>query len=401
MQIQRPVVLAALGLTVLSLAACGKSDKAAPQAPPPPEVTVVTIAPHAVSVTTQLAGRTTAYQVAEVRPQVGGIIQKRQFTEGGSVKAGQSLYQIDPATYQAAYDSARAALARAQANLTAQQSTAKRTKELAAIDAVSQQSNDDAVAALAQAEADIASEKAAVETARINLAYTKVTSPITGRIGKSSVTAGALVTASQTTALATVQQLDPMYVDVSQSSTDLMRLRRDLAAGRLKSAGADTATVRLMLEDGSPYSLPGKIEFADVAVDPTTGSVIIRAVFPNPKSELLPGMFVRTILEEGINQKAITLQQQAVSRDTKGDATVMIVNADSKVEARTIKTDRALGDQWLITGGIAAGDKVIVEGLQKVRPGVQVKAVERAAAAPAQAAPAQAAPADAAPANTK
>jgi membrane fusion protein (multidrug efflux system) len=379
MQIRQPAVRSALVLTVAALAACSKGDDQPKQAPPPAEVTVVTIAAHPVTITTELAGRTVAYQVSDVRPQVGGIIQKRLFKEGSDVKAGQQLYQIDPRSYQAAYDSARAAEARAEATVKGNQSTAQRTKELAAIDAASQQNNDDAVAALAQSQADVASNKASVESALINLNYTKVTAPISGRIGKSAFTVGALVTSSQADALATITQLDPMYVDVTQTSSDLLRLRRDLESGRLKSIGNGQAAVTLKLEDGSPYSLPGKLEFADVSVDPTTGMVIVRALFPNPKGELLPGMYVRTQLEEGVNQQAITVPQQAVTRDPKGGANVMVVNGENKVESRAIVTDRALGSEWLVSKGLAAGDKVIVEGLQKTGPGATVKPVERSA----------------------
>jgi len=367
------------------LAGCGQPHAAAAgQAPGPVEVGVVTVQPQKLALTTELAGRTSAYQVSEVRPQVGGIIQKRQFTEGGEVKAGQPLYQIDPATYQATYDSAKASLAKAEASLVTARNKASRYKDLVQIKGVSQQDFDDAEAGAKQADADVAAARAAVETARINLAYTKVASPISGRIGKSSVTPGALVTASQQNALTTVTQLDPIYVDVTQSSTELLRLKRDLASGRLKSAGANQAAVQLVLEDGSTYALPGKLQFSDVTVDQSTGSINLRAVFPNPKGDLLPGMYVRAILEEGVDEQALLIPQRGVSRDTKGNPTALVVGADGKAEPRVLKTARTIGDQWLVTDGVKPGDQVIVEGLQKVRPGAPAKAVPvTSAAAPA------------------
>ena len=380
-------LLLVLGSVILN--GCGE-PKAGGGEPPmgPPEVGVVEIQPQKVALTTELAGRTAAYMVSEVRPQVGGIIQKRLFTEGGDVAAGQPLYQIDPATYQAAFESARASLAKAEANLASTRSKASRYEELVAIKAVSQQDYDDAQAALKQGLADVAAAKAAVETARINLAYTKVAAPIAGRIGRSTVTPGALVTASQQNALATVQQLDPIYVDVTQSSAELLRLKRDLASGQLKKAGASQAAVQLVLEDGSAYPLAGKLQFSDITVDQSTGTITLRAVFPNPKGDLLPGMYVRTVLEEGVDEQAILVPQQGVSRDTKGNPTAMVVGADGKVEQRTLKTRRALGDKWLVSDGLKAGDKLIVDGLQKIRPGVPVKPVsttEPKAEAPAKA----------------
>lgn len=340
-----------------------------------PEVAIVTVKPEKVAITTELPGRTSAYLVAEVRPQVGGIIQKRLFTEGGDVKEGSVLYQIDPATYQAAYASAKAALARAEANVTSIRYRAERYKELVAVKAVSQQECDDAAAALKQVEAEIEAGKAAVEAARINVAYTQVTAPITGRIGKSSVTVGALVTAGQGTALATVQQIDPVYVDVTQSSGSLLRLQQSMASGTLKRDGANRAKVKLILEDNTPYSLKGTLQFQDITVDPTTGSYLLRIVFPNPKHVLLPGMFVRAVLEEGINDRAILVPQQGVSRDPKGNPLALIVDAEGKVQQRMLKVDRTLGDKWLVSSGLAPGDRVIVEGVQKVKPGVSVKVV--------------------------
>ena len=359
------------------LAACGQQKPSAAPAPQSMavEVGVVQVQPRQVTLTTELPGRISSYLVAEVRPQVSGIIQKRQFEEGGDVKAGQSLYQVDPATYQAAHSSAVATLAKAEANLVSARLRAGRYKELVEIKAVSQQNFDDAVAAQKQGEADVMASKAAVETARINLAYTRVVSPIDGRIGRSTVTQGALVTANQPTALATVQQLDPVYVDVTQSSTQLLRLKRELENGHLKVSPQGNARVKLNLEDGTAYPQEGELKFSDVTVDQTTGAVTLRAVFPNPQKLLLPGMFVRAVLEEGVDDNAITVPQEGVTRDTKGHAVAMVVGAEGKVEPRILVTNRALGNTWLIESGLQAGDQVIVEGLQKIRPGMPVKAV--------------------------
>ncbi|MDA8428067.1 MAG: efflux RND transporter periplasmic adaptor subunit [Geobacteraceae bacterium] len=355
-------------------ASCAKPPQAPPKAGPP-EVGVVVIQPQRVAITTELSGRTSPCMVAEVRPQVNGIIQKRVFTEGSDIKAGQVLYQIDPAAYQAAYASAKAGEARAEANLIPARLKEQRYKDLVKIKAVSQQDSDDAYAAFKQAEADVAATKAAVETARINLAYTRVTAPISGRIGRSSVTDGALVTASQPTALATIQQLGSMYVDVTQSSAEMLQLKQNLASGLLKNSGKDQARVKLLLEDGSPYPSPGTLKFSEVTVDQSTGSITMRAIFPNPKQTLLPGMFVRAILEEGVSEHAILVPQRGVSRNPKGEATVLVVGAEEKVEPRVIKVVRTLGDNWLVSDGLKAGDRVIVEGLQKARPGTPVKAV--------------------------
>jgi membrane fusion protein (multidrug efflux system) len=321
---------------------------------------------------------------------VGGIIQKRLFTEGSDVKAGQVLYQIDPATYQAAFASAKAAMARAEATLGTVRLKAERYQDLVKIKAVSQQDNDDVQAALKQAEADVAATKAAVETARINLAYTRVTAPISGRIGRSTVTEGALVTASQQAALATIQQLGSMYVDVTQSSAELLRMKQNLAKGLLKTDGATQARVKLLLEDGSAYPLSGTLKFSEVTVDQSTGSVTLRAIFPNPKQTLLPGMFVRAVVEEGISEQAILVPQRGVTRNPKGEAVVMVVGAEEKVEPRPIKVARTVGDSWLVSEGLKPGDRVILEGLQKARPGTQVKAVPFGSA-PAAGAPQQAA----------
>jgi membrane fusion protein, multidrug efflux system len=369
-------LIATLGVLVAGLMMTGCGKKTAASGPPPsgpPEVGVVVVEPQRVALTTELSGRTSALLIAEVRPQVGGVIKKRLFTEGGDVKAGQVLYQIDSATYQAAYNSAKAAEARAEANLGGVRLKEQRYQDLVKIKAVSQQDCDDAHAALKQAEADVAASRAAVETARINLAYTKVTAPISGRIGRSTVTDGALVTASQPTALATIQQLDSMYVDVTQSTAELLKLKQNLANGVMKKSGS--AQVKLLMEDGSPYPLPGTLKFSEVTVDQSTGSVILRAVFPNPKQALLPGMFVRAILEEGVNENAILVPQRGVTRNPKGEAMVMAVGAEEKVEPRPIKVVRTVGDNWLVSEGLKAGDRVILEGIQKARPGTPVKAV--------------------------
>ncbi len=365
---------AALVCSGLMLSGCGQQASTESVAAIP-DVGIVEIQAQAVTLTTELSGRTSAFQVSEVRPQVGGIIQKRLFVEGADVKAGQALYQIDPATYQATYDSARASLAKAEASLISTRNKASRYEELVAIKAVSQQDNDDSQAALKQAQADVASAKAAVETARINLDYTRVAAPISGRIGRSSVTPGALVTAGQSAALATVQQLDTIYVDVTQSSAELLRLKRDLASGQLKAAGANQASVKLMLEDGSVYPEAGKLQFSDVTVDQSTGSITLRAVFPNPKGDLLPGMYVRAVLEEGGEDRAILVPQQGVTRDTKGNPTALVVGAENKVELRVLKTRRTVGDKWLVSEGLKAGDKLIVDGLQKIGPGMPVNPV--------------------------
>jgi membrane fusion protein (multidrug efflux system) len=337
-------------------------------------VATVTVHPERVVLTTELPGRTAAYLVAEVRPQVNGIILRRAFEEGSNVRAGSLLYQIDPAPYEAAHAQAKATLAVAEANLPATRSRAERLKGLVEIHAVGQQDYDDAAAALLRAEASVASARAAVESARINLAYTPLKAPISGRIGRSAVTVGAMVTAYQPTALAVIQQLDPIYVDVTQASADLLRLRRGLESGQLKSTGS-VRKVKLILEDGTPYPHEGALQFRDVTVNAATGSVILRMVFPNPDDTLLPGMFVRAIVEEGVNEKAVLAPQPGVTRDAKGNATALVVGAEGKVEERALTLDRAMGDRWLVTAGLKDGDQVIVEGLQRVRPGVPVKAV--------------------------
>jgi membrane fusion protein (multidrug efflux system) len=368
-----------------SLALTGCNDKEAQQgAPHAPQVGVVTLKTEPLNVTTELPGRTAAFRIAEVRPQVGGIILKRNFVEGSEIKAGTSLYQIDPATYQAAYNSAKGDLVKAQANAQISRLTVTRYKPLLGTNYISKQDYDTAVATAAQADAAVVSAKAAVESARINLAYTKVTSPISGRIGISSVTEGALVSTGQTNALATVQQLDPIYVDVTQSSNDFLRLKQELADGSLKQVNGK-AQVKLLLDNGKEYSQAGTLEFSDVTVDETTGSITLRAIFPNPNDALLPGMFVRARLDEGVNDNALLVPQQGITRNPRGDATAMVIGADNKVELRTVTTTQAIGDKWVVTDGLKSGDKVIVTGLQKIKPGVQVTAqeVDQNAAAPA------------------
>lgn len=377
---------------LLLLAGCGNQQPAA--APPqgaPPEVSVITIQPERVVLTTELPGRIAPHLIAEVRPQVGGIIQQRLFNEGGDVKAGQVLYQIDPATYRAAFASARAALSRAEANLVPARLREERFRELVTIKAVSQQEYDDASAALLQAEAEVESARAAVEMARINLDYTTVKAPISGRIGRSTVTTGALVTANQAAALATIQQLDPVYVDVTQSTADLLRLKQNLANGLMKNNGEAQTRVKMVLEDGTSYPRTGTLKFSEVTVDQSTGSVTLRTLFPNPEQLLLPGMFVRAVLEEGVNEQAVLVPQRGVTRNPAGSAMVMVVGAGEKVEPRLIKAVRTVGDSWMVSEGLQAGDRVILEGIQKARPGTVVKAVPfgASAAAPQAAAPAK------------
>ncbi|WP_323639280.1 efflux RND transporter periplasmic adaptor subunit [Pectobacterium polonicum] len=340
-----------------------------------PEVGIVTLKTEALNVMTELPGRTSAYRIAEVRPQVGGIILKRNFVEGSDVKAGASLYQIDPATYQANYNSAKGSLAQAQAQAEIARLTVNRYKPLLGTNYVSKQDYDQAVATSRQADAAVLAAKAAVDTAQINLAYTKVNSPIEGRVGRSTVTEGALVGTGQTSALTTVQQLDPIYVDVTQSSNDFLQLKKELENGTLKQ-DQGKANVRLLLENGTEYAEAGTLEFSDVTVDETTGSITLRAIFPNPQHNLLPGMFVRARLDSGVNPTALLVPQQGVTRDPRGQATAMVVGEGDKVEPRTLKTSKAVGDKWLVTEGLKAGDRVIVTGLQKIRPGAQVKTQE-------------------------
>lgn len=386
LQVKRSSLLI-IGLAVVILSSVGCRSKASARPAEPPEVAVVTIAPEPVVLNTELPGRTNPYLVAEIRPQVNGLIQKRLFREGADINKGDLLYQIDPEPYQAAYAQAKAALATAeaelmtaQANLPAIQAREERLKGLVAIHAVGQQDYDDAHAALQQAEATVQARKAAVEvsrsaveSARINLSYTPIRSPISGRIGVSNITVGALVTAYQPTPLAVVQQLDPIYVDVVQASAAVLRLQQRLQTGRLKTTGSERK-VKLFLEDGTPYRLACTLQFRDVTVDPTTGTMTLRILCPNPDHVLLPGMFVRAVVEEGVSEQALLVPQQGVTRDTKGLPIAWVVGKDNRVEQRTLELDRAIGDKWLVTGGLAPGDHLIVEGLQKVRPGDFVRA---------------------------
>ena len=365
------VLMVALG----GLSSSGCRRKEAPQQGPPPQVVTFTVQPREILLTTELPGRVSPVRTAEIRPQVNGLLQKRLFTEGSEVKKDDQLYQIDPAPYEAALESARAGLGRAKANLPAARSRAERYKELLAEKAVSQQDHDDAAAAREQAEADIRYWEASVRTAQINLEYTRVVAPISGRIGRSDVTEGAIVIAYQPTPLSTIQQLDPIYVDVPRSTADLLRLKARLKDGRLNQEGTKQAEVNIVLEDGTPYPSPGTLQFQDISVDPTTGSVILRAEFPNPQGVLLPGMFVRGVAKEGVNKQAILIPQQSVLRDSKGNPIAWIVDDKQVVKQRQLTLDRAIGEEWLVASGLAPGDRVIVVGLQKVRPDDTVEVV--------------------------
>lgn len=345
------------------------------KSPPPPEVATITIQPRPVELTTELPGRTSAYRVAEIRPQVNGIIQNVLFQEGSDVKAGQPLYLIDPAPFKVAYASAKASLGKAEANWPSVRARGERYRKLLADGAVSEQDYDDATAAMEQSQAEIAYWKAAVDAARINLDYTRVNAPFGGRIGRALVRTGTLVTAYQAAALATIQQLDPIYVDVVQSSAELLRLRRNLETGRFSADGENRSKVRLFLEDGTPYPLEGTLQFADVTVDPTTGSFSLRIVVPNPEQMLLPGMFMRAVVKEGTAELALLVPQQGVSRNPKGEPIALVVDEAGTVQQRMLTLNRAIGDQWLVTSGLSAGEQLIVEGMLKVRPGATVKVV--------------------------
>ena len=346
-----------------------------PVQPPPmvPEVTVLPVSFEKITLSTELPGRTAAFRIAEIRPQVNGLILKRLFTEGQDVKAGDILYQIDPAPYQTALDNAKAALGKAEANLPAMKLKVQRFAELLPDKAVSQQDYDDASASLGQVQADIAFTKANVATAQINLNYTAIKAPITGRIGKSNVTEGAIVTAYQGQALATIQQLDPIYVDVSQSTAELLRLKQRLADGRLKQNGSGIRKVQLILEDNSIGSAEGTLQFRDVTVDTTTGSVLLRISFPNSDLSLLPGMFVRALVKEGVKEEAMLIPQQSVTRDPKGNPMAMVIDSENKVVPAMLTIDRPIEDRWLITSGLKPGDRIVVEGIQKARPGTTVR----------------------------
>lgn len=360
------------------LTGCGSHKAEAPQAKPP-EVGVVTLQAQSVSLTTELPGRTAAFRVADIRPQVNGLILKRVFEEGSDVKAGDLLYEIDPAQYQAAYDAAKAAVSLAEATIPAARAREERFKDLAASRAVGQQDYDDALAALKQAEAQLESSKAALETAKINLSYTPIKSPISGRIGRSSVTEGALVTAYQPVALTTVQQLDPIYVDVPQATAELLRLQRRMDDIRFSQEGKDQNKVVILMEDGSRYPQEGTLEFRDATVNPTTGSVILRIVVPNLDGILLPGMFVRAIIKEGVIEDGILVPQSGISRDQKGNAFVWIVDENGKAATKTVQLDRAIGDKWLVSSGLSHGQRIIVEGTQRIRPGVPVTIADKSA----------------------
>lgn len=375
---QQIASVAVLALISVLTVACQSGDKS-PKDKPAPEVGVMTIKLQSQPLETELPGRTAAHMVAEIRPQVGGIILKRAFTEGANVKAGELLYQIDPAPYQAAYASAQAALQKTEASLVSTRLKAERYAQLVKINAVSSQDNDDIQATLRQGEADLASAKAALETARINLAYTRIVSPIAGRVETSTVTPGALVTANQTTALTTVQQLDPIYVDITQPSSALLQLKRQLASGALKKSGENATRMQVVLEDGSRYAHDGVLSVTGVTVNQSSGAVTLRAVVPNPEGLLLPGMYVRGILQEAVNTNAILIPQLAMSRNNRGEGTALVVDAENKAELRTLSVERAIGNQWLISKGLSAGEKLIVEGLQKVKVGDTVKSVEVAA----------------------
>lgn len=369
------IVVVAVGLVYLAWdnKPSQANQPAQAKAAPAPEVAVVTMQEKSVTLTSELPGRTAVYQVAEIRPQVGGIIQKRAFTEGAEVKAGQLLYQIDPASYEVAVARARAAVASAKAELEPARLKARRFADLIRSKAVSQQDHDEAQAAFALAQANVASAQAELEAARIDLERTRVSAPIDGRIGRSSITPGALVTANQATAMATVQQLDPIYVDLTQSNMELLRLKRALANGTMQSAGEAGTRVRLILEDGSTYAQTGTLQLAEASVDQSTGAVTLRAVFPNPNRELLPGMYVRAVIEEGVLAQALLIPQQAVTRNAHGEAQALIVDGQDTLALRTLELAQAVGGDWIVRQGLSAGDRVVVEGLQKARPGMQVR----------------------------
>lgn len=375
----RGYFLTGLGLLSLLLAGCSKKEAAAPGGgmggpTGPTEVGVLTVAAAPVTLTHDLPGRVSPLRVAEVRARVNGIVLKRHFEEGSEVKEGQLLYEIDPAPYQATLDSALATLAKGEATAAAAKSKEQRFKQLVSSRAVSQQDYNDALAAQLTSEADIQAAKAAIQSAQIDLGYTKVTAPISGRIGISQVTEGAYVQAGTATLMATVQQLDPVYVDVTQASGQILRLKQDFASGKLKADKEGLAHVKLLFDNGQVYAETGKFQVSDVTVNQSSNSVTVRAVFPNPRAELLPGMFVRATFEEGTAPDAILVPQLAVTRNTKGEPTAMVVGANSLAEVRVLQTSRTVGNQWLVTGGLKPGDQVIVSNLQRIRPGAQVKA---------------------------
>lgn len=384
------LVALSLALSVALVACKGGGEQ--PQQGGPGQVTVVTLKPETVTLTRELAGRANGYQVAEVRPQVSGIVAKRLFTEGSVVKAGDALYQLDDAAYRAQANSARAQLARAEATASAARLAARRSSELVKSRVISVQDDENAQAAWKQAEADVLAARASLDAANVTLGYARITAPISGQIGKSSVTQGALVSAGQADPLATINQLDPIYIDVTQSSAELLQLRRELAAGRLE--GASELPVDIVLEDGSTFAHKGKLEFSEVSVDPATGSYAMRVRVENPDQVLMPGMFVRAVLGSGVRPNALLVPMQGIARDPKGDTSAMVVDAEGKVAVRPVKVSRTIGDKWLVEDGLKAGDKVIVEGLQKIGPGMPVQATEKGAEAAKPAAAPAAAPAE-------
>ena len=364
-------------LHIVFIAGCSKPEgEKQPKEKVLAEVGVVTVKLQSQSIVTELPGRTVARMIAQVRPQVGGIIQTRAFTEGADVKAGDLLYQIDPAPFRAAYESALANVKKSEANLLSQKSKAERYAELVKINAVSKQDNDDINALYKQAEADLSLTKAALETARINLNFTRIVAPISGRVDASAVTPGALVTANQELVLTTIQQLDPIFVDIAQSSNELLKLKQAFAKGNLTKASNQEAHIKVILEDGSTYAQEGILKFSGVTVNPTSGAVTLRAIVPNKERTLLPGMYVRARIQEAVDENAILVPQQSVSRNAQGEATVWIVNIENVVELRTLSADQSVGSQWLVNSGLAEGDRVMVDGMQKVKIGDQVKPVE-------------------------
>jgi membrane fusion protein (multidrug efflux system) len=386
-------IVPAAGLALL-LAACGGSEQQAPAPAGPPQVSYIAVSEQPVTLSTELPGRTSAYETSEVRPQVNGLVLARLFQEGDMVRKGQPLYRIDPAPYQAQVASARAAVTRARAAIASTAALARRYNELVKINAISRQEAENAVTSAQQAQADVAAQQAALRNAEIDLARTTIRAPISGRIGRSTFTTGALVTASQTEPLTTIQRLDPIFVDIQQSSAQVLNLRQQIMQGEL-SRGSGAARVRLKLENGSTYPQEGTLKFTDVSVDPTTGSQVVRAVFSNPRGLLLPGMFARAELIEGTKEGGILVPQRAVTRDEKGGAVVMVIGADGKLQPRPITTSRTVGQSWLVTAGLKTGDKVVVEGAQNLQPGTPVKGVAfqqtQQQAAPGQQQPAAAA----------
>lgn len=366
---------AATAIAAALLGSCGREAAMPPAGGFAPEVSVVTLEAGPLTLTRELPGRTSAYLVAEVRPQVTGIIRRRLFAEGSLVHAGQVLYDIDDSLYRAQYASAAAALQKAKANEVAAQLAAKRAAKLVRIDAISVQDDENAASAEGQAVADVAAARAALDSAAVNLDYARIKAPISGRIGRSSVTAGALVTANQSAALATIQRLDPIYVDVNQSSADWLALKQEIASGRIRSQGAGTP-VTILLENGAVYPRRGTLQFTDVTVDPTTGNFLMRVLVPNPEGLLLPGMYVRAVIDEGVVQHGVLAPQEGIEHNPRGEATALVVDARGKVEERHVEIARAVGHSWLVDSGLAAGDRLIVVGVQKVRPGMSVRAVE-------------------------